>query len=153
MIHSTTVHGAESLAAQDYLAGWQRARAELKNYQQQLAQERLSLEVRLRRSLLETLLPVTDNFQAAAVHVPADFADHPWTQGVLHIARQLQQVLSDHNLKPIGAVGETFDPAQHEAITEDQATDQPSGTILEVLQTGYRLEETLIRPAKVKVAT
>lgn len=152
MIHGHIVHSATGVSAQEYLAGWQRARAELKNLQAQVQQTQLTDRVRAQRQALEPLLQVADNMRAIITHVPTELSEHDWVAGVLHVARQLEQVLTAQGVDYIDAVAEPFDPRHHEAVERVAAADQPAGTVVEVVQRGYRLGETVLRPARVKVA-
>ena len=124
--------------------------AELKNFQQRTREQYSSQSVQVKRQLLEPLLQLADNFQAIVAHMPIELKDNAWAQGVLHVARQFEQVLTDYQLKKIGAAGEVFDPTKHEAV-EHVPGDTASGAVVEVVQVGYQLDDTVMRPAKVKV--
>ena len=65
---------------------------------------------------------------------------------------QFLSVLKDAGVEPIDAVGEPFDPNFHEAISQQEASEAAEGTVLEQVQRGYRLNERLVRPARVVVA-
>jgi molecular chaperone GrpE len=104
------------------------------------------------RALVEPLLGLNDNFRAMVEHVPADLQGHPWVQGAVHIARQLNDILAEFQVTVIEPTGEPFDPRFHEAVEHIADTSQPPGTVVSVVQAGYRLNETVVRPAKVKVA-
>lgn len=158
MTHAQHLHGSPSPKEKKYLDGWQRAVAELKNFQQRTREQYVSQSINVKRQLLEPLLQLADNFQAIVAHIPAELKDNAWAQGVLHVARQFDQVLTDYQLKKIGAAGEAFDPLKHEAIehvTGDTESGLPAGqagSVIEVVQVGYQLDDTIVRPAKVKVA-
>jgi molecular chaperone GrpE len=151
MTHAHHLHGGPSPKEQNYLDGWQRTLAELKNFQQRTREQYLSQSIQVKRQLLEPLLQLADNFQAIVAHIPTELKDNAWAQGVLHVARQFDQVLTDYQLKKIGAAGEVFDPTKHEAV-EHVPGDTESGSVIEVVQVGYQLDDTVMRPAKVKVA-
>ena len=152
MIHATTVHGQTASRAQEYLVGWQRARAELDNFRKRAVAER-SLELtRARAAVIEPLLTLSDNFAAMSQHVPAELADNAWAEGVLHIARQLETLLADYGVERIAPAGQPFDPTQHEAIEQVEQPNQTSGLVIEVVQAGYRVGERVLRPAKVRIA-
>jgi len=152
MIHATSLHGQISPRAQEYLAGWQRARAELANFQRQQHEQAQTAQAAIKRQVVERLLTVADNFQALHRHLPADLQDNAWAQGVLHVARQFDQVLNDLGAHSFGQPGEKFTPDRHEAIEQIKHQNQPSGTVIEVVQPGYQLGDNVVRPAKVKVA-
>lgn len=152
MIHASQVHGTASLRAQEYLAGWQRARAELDNFRRRTRSLAASELARSRHQLAEPLLALADNFHTAASALPAELAQHSWAQGVLHITRQLDGILARLGLTAIAATGVPFDPRYHEAISEELTSTQPPDTVVAVHQAGYRIGERVIRPAKVIVA-
>jgi molecular chaperone GrpE len=77
---------------------------------------------------------------------------HPWVQGLFLVARRLSTQLDQLGVQQIGAPGELFDPRRHEAISTEVRTDQPEGTVLQVVQPGYVLADRIIRPAQVVVA-
>lgn len=151
MTHAQHVHGRPSPQEQRYLDGWQRAVAELRNFQQHTREQYVNQSLQVKRQLLEPLLQLADNFQSIIAHTPAELKDNAWAQGVLHVARQFDQILADYQLKKIGVAGEVFDPAKHEAV-EHISGDAKSGNVIEVVQVGYQLDDTIVRPAKVKVA-
>lgn len=151
MTHAHSIHGGPSPQEQRYLDGWQRAVAELKNFQQRTREQYVNQSIQVKRQLLEPLLQLADNFQSIIAHTPMELKDNAWVQGVLHVARQFDQVLADYQLKKIGVAGEVFDPTKHEAV-EHISGDTESGSVVEVVQVGYQLDDTIVRPAKVKVA-
>jgi molecular chaperone GrpE len=107
-----------------------------------------------RFALTETmrdLLGVLDNFERALAHAPASGADD-FRTGVEMIARQLSDVLRKYGVNEIVALGAPFDPQYHEAMMREESAEVPSGTVLEVLQKGYVLNDRLLRPAMVKVS-
>jgi molecular chaperone GrpE len=152
MTYSQEVHGRGAAHAADYLSGWRRARADLANFHKQLHEHETRAQTAQLKNLLEPLLTLADNFRAMTVHLPADLKDHPWAAGVMHIARQLDTVLSQYNAQEIKAEGEQFNPHLHEAIAQVQRDDVPAGTIITVVQNGYLLRDEVLRPARVKVA-
>lgn len=154
MSHSSTIHSVATQQAQEYLAGWQRARAELDNFRKRIQAGHVEQQEQNLRLLLEPILSLNDNLRAMVLHVPTDLADHAWVQGVLHIARQLNDMLAEFDVSVLEPVkGSTFDPHVHEAIDHVTDSSVPSGTIVEVVQAGYQLKEKTLRPAKVKIAT
>ncbi len=106
----------------------------------------------LKREAVMPLLAVADNFAALTQHVPKGLEKDAWVQGVLHVARSVEQILSDMGLIPVGKVKEQFDPHVHEAIEEVEGAGVQSGVVVEVVQSGYKIGEHLVRPARVKIA-
>lgn len=100
------------------------------------------------------ILGVLDNFERALRHLlSGDAATGSDVHvGIEMISRQLGDVLRKHGLAEVAALGLPFDPNVHEAVIREETRDADPGTILEVLQKGYLLNDRLLRPAKVKVA-
>ena len=150
MLHSSEIHGSSK--SLEYLSGWQRARADLDNYRRRTLQEQQHQSQQAKRRLIYDLMPLVDNFQAITHHLPSDLKDNVWAQGVLHVARQLEQLLNQYDVEPINPSHQSFDPILHEAVATVKDKAYPSGQIVEVLQSGYKIGDQVIRPAKVKVA-
>jgi len=98
------------------------------------------------------LLGVLDNFERALAHGPEGMSGADMQAGIEMIAKQLADTLRRYGLVEIPAEGLTFDPNVHEAIAREETTEASPGTILEVFQKGYVLNDRLLRPARVKVA-
>ena len=73
-------------------------------------------------------------------------------EGVAATERDLLAALARHKVSPVEPMGEKFDPNLHEALFEAPGTGQPAGTVIEVVECGYRMDERLLRPAKVGIA-
>jgi molecular chaperone GrpE len=100
---------------------------------------------------MRDLVGVVDNLDRALTHAPASGADD-FRAGVEMIARQLTEVLRKYGVTEIAALGTPFDPQFHEAMMRGEASDVPPGTVIEVFQKGYVLNDRLLRPAMVKVS-
>lgn len=147
------IHPKPGKKEKEYLEGWQRATAELDNFKKRLQSEKELQKVQLREEVITPLLSLADNFQSIAKFVPKEIEDNPWTKGVLHVARQFNQLLEDSGVIPIEKTDEEFDPTIHEAIEEIKDKNKQSGLVVEVMQRGYRIGDRVIRPAKVKVTS
>lgn len=97
------------------------------------------------------LLAVLDNFERALAH-RGDASGEDFQAGIDMIARQLGDTLREYGLVEVPALGAAFDPNVHEAVVREETTEAPPGTVLEVFQKGYMLNDRLLRPARVKVA-
>lgn len=137
--------------AAEYLAGWQRATADYANLKRESEARQLELTKYANEGLLHELLPLVDYFKHALKSVPEAERGQAWVEGIRHIQSRLEQVLAYHGVKELEVVGETFDPALHEAAVE-VASSEPSGTIIEELRTGFMLGDKLLQPARVKIA-
>lgn len=100
------------------------------------------------------LLGVLDNFERALRHLANEdaAAGSDLHLGIEMISRQLGEVLRKFGLAEVSALGLVFDPNLHEAVVREETREADPGTVLEVLQKGYILNDRLLRPAKVKVA-
>jgi molecular chaperone GrpE len=131
--------------------GWQRAQADFENYKKRVAQEKIDLCNNSNANLIYDILPVLDNFQLAAKHVPENLKGDNWAQGIRAIEKQLEDVLASEGLERIETIGTKFDPNFHEA-TEHVASEKPEDEIVEEILAGYKFNNTILRPAKVKVS-
>ena len=145
-----TVQTDELAAERDELVDrLQRLQAEFENYRKRAARDQQALVERAHERLVKELLPVLDDLgralEAAEQHEEAALED-----GVRLVHRQLVDVLAKEGLKEIETDG-VFDPHVHEALLS-QPSDEETGTVLEVLQKGYRLGDHVLRPARVTIA-
>lgn len=97
------------------------------------------------------LLGVLDNFERALAH-RGDASSEDFQAGIDMIARQLGEALRKYGLVEVPALGLSFDPNVHEAVVRKETAGAAPGTVLEVFQKGYMLNDRLLRPARVKVA-
>jgi molecular chaperone GrpE len=137
--------------AEEYLDGWQRARAEFANYRKRADKERDEAYQTGAVETLSKLVPIIDDFDRAIANVPADKANDDIIKGFTLIHRKLVTLLENTGIKVINPVGEEFNPAYHEAIGKDESSNVPSGHISIVLQKGYLYGDKVLRPALVRV--
>ena len=128
-----------------------RSAAELKNYKRRVEQDRADLIRNAGASVLMKLVPILDDFDLAMAHVPADVATNPWFDGVKLVKTKLQAVLEGEGVRPIEALGQTFDPNVHEAVMHEAAGPELAGKVTAELRRGYTLHGRVIRPTMVKV--
>jgi molecular chaperone GrpE len=135
----------------EYLALAQRTQADFENYRKRVARESASAQARGCILLAKELLPALDNLDRA---LGAAAKDDPLLDGVRIVRSELSAALARTGIESFSPAGEVFDPAVHEAVatSEQPADGAASGTVVEVYQPGYRLGETIIRPARVVVA-
>src|SRR5919199_573813 len=133
----------------EYLDALQRLQAEFENYRKRAARERDEFATRANERLVKDLLPVLDDLEraleAAAAHEEAKLED-----GVRLVHRALTELLAKEGLEEVETNGK-FDPHVHEALLS-QPSDEEEGSVIEVLQKGYRLGDRVLRPARVVVA-
>lgn len=129
-----------------------RLQAEFDNYRKRSLKEKGEFIRFANEGLIVELLAILDNFERGikAADLKKDF--DLLHQGVDMISKQLHGLLESKGLRRIKAVGEKFDPHQHEAMEVIEAEDIDQDTVIEEMQPGYLLNERIVRPAKVKVA-
>jgi molecular chaperone GrpE len=135
----------------EYLALAQRTQADFENYRKRVAREASAARERGVSALAKELLPALDNLDRA---LDAAAEDDPLLQGVRLVRTELKAALARAGIESFCPLGEPFDPSVHEAVAtaEQPPGASPSGTVVEVYQDGYRLGESIIRPARVVVA-
>jgi len=131
---------------QEYMDGWQRAKADYVNALKRFEGEKSQERARGIAKAAEILLPAFDSLERSKEHgrIP---------EGFLAIAKQLENAFTALGLESVGQVGEPFDPALHEALGQDEAESLAhDDTVSAVLEKGWRVGDMLIRPAKIRIA-
>ncbi len=141
----------------EYLDLAKRTKADFENYRKRVAADMQAAGVRGKAELVAGLLGVIDNLERALAAAEIDPSagqqpEEPLAQGILLTYRELCSTLQRAGVESFDPTGEKFDPTQHEALSTLPADGVESGTVVEVMQKGYRLGEQLIRPARVVVA-
>jgi molecular chaperone GrpE len=126
-----------------------RVAAEFENYRKRVARDQESLVARAHERLVKELLPVLDDLERA-LGAAEQHEEAALEEGVRLVHRELDDALRREGLAEIETSGR-FDPHVHEALLS-QPSDQPEGSIIEVVQKGYRLGDRVVRPARVVVA-
>lgn len=129
----------------NYLDDLRRLQADFENYRKRMMREQSALSDRASARVIERMLPILDNFEAAIAHGEGG-------AGVEMVYKELRRTLEDEGLKEIEALSETFDPRIHEAFEahEDDSVTEP--TVASVMRRGYHLGDRVLRPAMVSVA-
>jgi molecular chaperone GrpE len=139
----------------EYLDLAKRTKADFENFRKRMASEVQAAAARGRAELIRDVVPVLDDLeraiQAAGLDPEGDSEDG-LAHGVLLVFRSLRDSLSRNGVEAVDPEGEKFDPVVHEALSTQPSDGVESGTIVEVVQKGYRLGEQLIRPARVVVS-
>lgn len=131
---------------QEYMDGWQRSKADYVNLLKRFETEARSSELKGKVGAVEALLPAFDALERSKEH-----GEIP--EGFMAIARQLESAFTSLGLEEVGNAGEQFNPNLHEALGQDPTdSKEKDDTITVVLERGWRVGETVIRPAKVRVA-
>lgn len=128
-----------------HLEELQRAKADFLNARKRLEAHTETLIARATSAHIESLLPLCDSFELAMKDPAWSTADDNWRKGVEGIYNQLQAILRGYGVSSIEALNTPFNPHEHEALRGE------GDMVTEVYQTGYKLNDTVIRPAKVSV--
>ena len=130
----------------------QRAQAELANYRKRVDDERLTQQQYANSRLIIRLLPIVDELEMALEHSEDTEINASWLDGIKLIHRKVIQMLEAEGLHKIDAIGQAFDPLQHEAVSTEDSNEVATGYIVGVLRNGYKLHDRIIQPAQVVVA-
>jgi molecular chaperone GrpE len=136
----------------EYLAGWQRERADFLNYKREELERMEEILKYANEELILKILPILDNFEIVTKRLPEDLKNNENVKGILQIKNQILNFLKEQGVEEIKSVGERFNPNFHEVVEEVKVENKEPGTIIEEIQKGYKINGRLLRPAKVKVA-
>jgi molecular chaperone GrpE len=152
----------------EYLALAQRTQADFENYRKRVARDAVAAQDRGVVKLARELLPALDNLDRAIEAATQESAPHqgghpegakqvgededPLLAGVRLVRSELAAALARLRIEAFAPLGEVFDPNLHDAVAQQPVEGATSGTVAEVFQSGYRMGETIIRPARVLVA-
>lgn len=129
-----------------------RDRADLENTRKRLQREKEDAVRYANTRLLETLLPILDNFELGMMEAKRTAEGSAVLVGMSMVQKQLENFLTESGLQPIEATGQKFDPNLHEALGEEPSAEIPEGQVLRIQRKGYKLKDRLIRPASVFVS-
>lgn len=119
-----------------------RALADYQNLERRISEERTLLGSLTSAVVIEKFLPVLDNLESAQTHLN--------DEGLSLVIKQFKDILASENVEEVQAEGADFDPNLHEAIQTEEGPDD--GKIVKVLANGYKMNDRVIRPAKVVVS-
>jgi molecular chaperone GrpE len=140
---------AAEARADEHLNDLKRLAAEYENYRKRAARDQESLIARAHERLVRELLPVLDDL-ARALEAAEEHEEAKLEEGVRLVHRRLAEVFQKEGLAEIETDGK-FDPHVHEALLT-QPSEAPEGSVIDVVQKGYRLGDRVLRPARVVVA-
>ena len=140
---------------EEQVAEWReraiRSAADLENFRKRMEREKGEARRYANQSLLEELLPVLDNFHMGLDAASAD-AESMIFRGMEMVKKQLDDFLSGQGVEEVSAEGKMFDPAVHEAVSQEDCEASPEGSVLRVIRRGFQMGERLLRPANVVVS-
>jgi len=134
-------------AQNDYL----RAVADFQNYRRRMLQEQDATRQQAVAAAIAEFLPVLDNLERTLAAGENGASLEALLEGVRLVGKQFASALERIGVAPIGKEGEPFDPMLHEVIATEES-DAPEGSILEIVEKGYRIGDRIIRPAKARVS-
>jgi molecular chaperone GrpE len=165
---------ARAEKADEYLLLAQRTQADFENYRKRAARDAALAQDRGVAKLAKELLPAIDNldralmaaeaYVAAADEItigateaadgaPATPGDHQFMDGLKLVHAEMLAALARAGIEPFSPVGEQFNPQHHEAVAQHKVEGQAPGTVIEVYQQGFRHGDSVLRPARVLVAS
>jgi len=139
----------------EYLDLAKRTKADFENFRKRMAADVQAAGARGKCELARDVVPVVDDLERALEAAgldPEGDSEDALAHGVLLVFRSLRETLRRNGIEVVDPRGEKFDPQAHEALSAQPVDGADSGTVVEVMQKGYRLGEQLIRPARVVVA-
>ncbi len=125
-----------------------RAMADLQNYKRRSEEEKAAFVKYANAEMLKNLLPILDHLNLSALHLPEEMKENEWAKGVLQINADLLKILEAMGVKKLETVGQKLDPNFHEAVMQGPGEKD---VIIEEFEPGYALNDTVVKPAKVKV--
>ncbi len=129
-----------------------RQMAEFDNFRKRTDKEKSETFANGEKTVIEAILPVIDNFERALEMAGEEKKEDPFMEGMDKVYRQLMDELDKLGVKPIDALGETFDPNLHNAVMQEETADYESGKVCKELQKGYKLNDSVVRHSMVSVA-
>lgn len=128
---------------------YKRVLAEFENYKKRSGKERETLYNSILADVVESFLPIVDNLENA---LKADTKDVEYKKGIELVLKQIQTLLKSKGVEEIPAIGETFDPALHEAVSSVQDPEKNTQEIVQEYRKGYKIGHKVIRHSMVVVA-
>ncbi len=136
---------------QEYLEGWQRAKADFLNFKNKEAERIKEVIDFANQELILKILPILDNLDLAEKNLTKKEKNNEYIKGILQIKRQFQDILKEEGVEEIKTEGQKFDPNFHKVTEQIKKDNLSSGKIVEEIKKGYTLNGKVIRPAEVKV--
>ncbi len=129
----------------------QRVSADYANFQKRVPRQIADTVCYEKERIIKTLLPALDSFEHTLQKARSVEDVDVLIEGIRIIYGQLLDILKSHNVEQIEALGQEFDPAVHEAMTQQANPEKEEGVVLEEFQKGYRLNGRVIRPSRVVI--
>ncbi len=136
---------------EEFFEKLQRVSADYANYQKRAPKQIADTVAYEKEMIIKSLLPALDNFEHTLQNTQSVENIDALIQGIKIIYDQMLDILKSHGVEPIKALGETFDPAMHEAMMQKTEPEKENNIVLQEFQKGYKLNGRVIRPVKVIV--
>jgi molecular chaperone GrpE len=145
---------AKAEKADEYLSLAQRTKADFENYRKRSIREATLAQDRGIAKLAKELLPAVDNLDRALTAVVTHTEDNheQLVSGIKLVHADVISAFARAGIEPFSPEGELFDPQFHEAVAQQPFEGHAPGTVVEVYQRGYKIGDTVLRPARVLVA-
>ncbi|MEY2640967.1 MAG: hypothetical protein RL150_360 [Candidatus Parcubacteria bacterium] len=139
---------------QEYLDGWQRAKADLLNAKKRASDDQITFLERAGSTFVEELLPVLDSFDMAFKNKEAwEQAPEQWRRGVEYIHTQLMNIVTSRGVQVLDPVGKPFSHHEHHSVRTVASSPEQDGIVVSVIRKGYKVQDMVIRPADVEVGS
>ena len=135
---------------EEYLDLARRTKADFENFRKRVAGDVQAAQARGKAEVAREVIDAVDNLERALE--AADGSGDGLASGVEMVLGGLRETLKKHGIAVVDPTGEKFDPTQHDALSTMPVEGTESGTVVEVMQKGYRMDEQLLRPARVVVS-
>jgi molecular chaperone GrpE (heat shock protein) len=144
------------ISIESWEARCKRALADYQNLLKQVANEKQSFYKYVLEEFLQELLPVYDNLKISVGTLSSEEANNPWVEGIKYVIKQFKELLKNNNIEEIEVINKKFDLETMEAVQEDEKSKEKINHNSELICTkeimpGYKLNNKVIRPAKVLV--
>ncbi|KAF0892376.1 hypothetical protein E2562_015451 [Oryza meyeriana var. granulata] len=150
LLSKITILGAELATERDRIL---RISADFDKYRKRVEREKLSLMTNVQGEVIESLLPVLDNFERAKTQIKVETErEAKINDSYQSIYKQFIEILNSLGVEDVETVGKPFDPMLHEAIMREESVEFEEGVIIQEFRKGFKLGERLLRPAMVKVS-
>ena len=130
----------------------QRSQADLINYKNRMEQEKTDIREKSKHNIILKLITVVDDVERAIASLPKNSDSDVWQTGIELIQKTLVNALESEGVSKINPLNQTFDPFTCEAILYQETKNATEGQVIEVIRTGYMINEKILRPAQVVVA-
>lgn len=134
----------------EYLAGWQRAKADFVNARKEEEERRAEFIKFAGAEIISDILPVLDSFDLAFSNENWQKLDKTWQEGIKLIYNKLKDTLKKYGVEQIETMDKKFNPEEHESLGEIETADK-EGIVLEEIRKGYKIQNKILRPAQVRV--